>query len=64
MMWTDAHDVLFVREVLLFEPYQHRKGSVERKQVWEQLAVSLNANVDLIIRKICTRPFKHYSRKI
>ena len=50
MRWTDAHDVLFVREVLLFEPYQHRKGSVERKQVWEQLAVSLNANIDPIFR--------------
>ena len=48
--WAYAHDVLYVREVLLFEPYQHRKGSVEKKQVWEQLAVCLNASFDPIFR--------------
>lgn len=42
MRWSQAHDILFLREVLFQEPYQHRHGSVERGDIWEEIANTLN----------------------
>lgn len=42
MRWTEEHDITFVREILLYEPYNYRKGSVERKGIWQQIADALN----------------------
>ena len=42
MRWTEEHDILLLREILLYEPYNQRKGSVERGKVWDLLAESLN----------------------
>ena len=42
MRWTDEHDILLLREVLLCEPYKHEHGSTERGRVWEQIAETLN----------------------
>ena len=42
MRWSEAHDILLLREVLFREPYQHRHGSVERGDIWEEIATALN----------------------
>ena len=43
MKWTEEHEVLMLRELILMRPWQHRKGTSERGDDWEKLAVSLNA---------------------
>lgn len=42
MHWPAQHDEAFVREMLLFEPWQYRKGSQERGNVWKAIAESLS----------------------
>ena len=42
MKWTDSHDTMLLREILLFEPWKYRHGSVERGNVWESIAEPLN----------------------
>ena len=42
MKWTEEHETLMLRELMLVQPWQHRKGSVERGEDWENLAKSLN----------------------
>ena len=46
----NEHDVMLVRQVLLYEPWQHRQGSVERGQIWKAIAESLNSLEDLNFR--------------
>ena len=41
MHWTAPHNDAFVKEMLLFEPWQYKKGSVERGNVWKAIAESL-----------------------
>ena len=41
MKWTEAHDIFFLKEIFQFQPWQHKKGSVERGEVWESLACHL-----------------------
>ena len=43
MNWTQHHDVLLCREVLLLNPFQVRKGSAERGNLWKVVAENLNA---------------------
>lgn len=42
MEWSDKHDVVLCREVLVMEPYQHPYRSKERGDVWNQIAIHLN----------------------
>ena len=42
MEWSEKHDVVLCREVLLMEPYQHPYRSKERGDVWNQIALNLN----------------------
>ena len=42
MHWTDLHDTLMIREIILFEPWVYRFGSVERGESWKRIAESLN----------------------
>ena len=42
MTWTDEHNVMLLREILLFEPWIQKHGSTERGQVWKRIAESLN----------------------
>ena len=46
----NEHDVMLVRQVLLYEPWQHRQGSVERVQIWKAIAESLDSLEDLNFR--------------
>ena len=41
MKWTRKHDCLFVRELLLSEPWKYKKGTPERKEIWANIAASL-----------------------
>eukprot|EP00794_Sanderia_malayensis_P002275 gene2275-2615_t len=41
MKWSRKHDCIFIRELLLFEPWKHRKGTPEGVEVWERIAESL-----------------------
>ena len=41
MRWTNEQ-VMFLREVLVHEPWNHKYGSQERGNVWEKIAESLN----------------------
>ena len=42
MEWSEKHDVVLCREVLVMEPYQHPYRSKERGDVWNQIALNLN----------------------
>lgn len=43
MEWTMKHDILLCREILVCEPYNHRKGSNERGKTWTQISDTLNS---------------------
>ena len=43
MMWTNQHDILLCREIMLEEPYKFKHGSRERGQCWDKIANSLNS---------------------
>ncbi|XP_066920033.1 probable cyclin-dependent serine/threonine-protein kinase DDB_G0278487 [Clytia hemisphaerica] len=43
MAWTDDHNIIFMREVLMYEPWNHQKGKPERGQIWKNIAESLNS---------------------
>ena len=34
MKWTEPHDIYFLREMMLCQPWQHKKGSLERGETW------------------------------
>ena len=42
MVWNASHNDIFVREMYLAEPWQHKKGSRERGSAWDQISESLN----------------------
>ena len=43
MHWLNELDLILVQEVLLFESWRYRQGSVERGNVWKSISESLNA---------------------
>jgi len=43
MVWTEHHDILLLREILVNRPWIHKQGSTERKQVWGTIAAILNS---------------------
>ena len=56
MRWTKDHDLILLKEILLFEPYSQKRGSPERGRVWEQIAESLNGQrEDKILFKVSQR---------
>ena len=40
--WTKDHDELLVKEILSFEPYTYKEGTLERGNIWSNIAESLN----------------------
>ena len=42
MKWTKGHDELLVNEILLFEPYTYKEGTLEHGNIWNNIAESLN----------------------
>eukprot|EP00794_Sanderia_malayensis_P012617 gene12617-13906_t len=43
MQWLQEHDVALVREILLFQPWQHKHGSPERGMAWTRISESLTS---------------------
>ena len=42
MKWTEPHDIYFLREMMLCQPWEHKKGSTERGETWARLAANLS----------------------
>ena len=42
MRWTNEHDVIFLRTVLVHELWKYKYGSQKRENVWGKVAESLN----------------------
>ena len=39
---TEEHDNCLCQEILVFEPFKCKKGSITRGQIWEKIANNLN----------------------
>ena len=50
MKWTEAHDVHFLKEMTLYLPWLHKKGTTERGEIWANLATCLGAYTELKFR--------------
>ena len=66
MKWTKDHDIIFLRELLLFEPWNYKYGSKERGNCWERISESLNQLTDLFqsYTKIRSRPLSDIRKNI
>ena len=42
MEWTDEHDVLMLREMIVSDVFSFKKGSVSRGDAWDSIAEKLN----------------------
>ena len=42
MVWTNKHNEVLVQEIYLFDPWNFKRGSKQRGQVWERIGESLN----------------------
>ena len=47
MEWSDGHDVMLCREMLYEDPFQFKKGSPDRSEVWSKIARALNSCTEL-----------------
>ena len=69
MVWTESHDILLCREILIKNPFIYKKRSPQRGQVWQQIAINLshirepNFKVDLGQRGVRER-YKLLSNKL
>ena len=43
MEWTEDHDHSLSQEILALEPFKAKKGSIERGQIWDQIASNLKS---------------------
>ena len=66
MKWTKDHDIIFLRELLLFEPWNYKYGSKERGNCWERISESLNQLTDRFqsYTKIRSRPLSDIRKNI
>ena len=55
MVWTEQHDILFLREILHIQLWIHRHGSVERGQALDETAAILNSLVEEPFLKVNPR---------
>lgn len=42
MKWSEEHDLMLCREVLVVEPFNYPKQSKERGEIWGEIALNLN----------------------
>ena len=59
MRWTSGHDVIFLREVLVHEPWKQKYGSQEQGKVLEKIVESLN-----VLNTVCELYFKVTQRSV
>ena len=50
MEWTKSMTFIYVREIIVVEPFQFKKGTVARGQLWTKIAESLNSCKELKFR--------------
>lgn len=43
MEWTERHDIYLCREIIVVEPFQFKKSTVDRGKLWTKIAESLNS---------------------
>ena len=59
MSWTSEHDVIFLREVFVHEPWKQKHGLHEQGKIWERIAESLNG-----LNTACELYFKVTQRSV
>ena len=47
MRWSEAHDILLCREILMIRPYQFKSGSKESGSAWSFVSGDLNSILEL-----------------
>lgn len=47
MDWTENHDVVLCREILVTDPFQSKQRTVQRGKLWQSIADHLNDGVEL-----------------
>ena len=60
MKWTRNHDIIFLRELLLFEPRNYKYGSKERRNFWERISESFNQLTDISFKVTQRSVQDHY----
>ena len=63
MIWSEEHEFMLCREIVLHEMCQHKDGSCERGQSLDSIVVSLNS-VTTIWFKIDQRAFSDNIKKL
>ena len=43
MIWTAQHEEILLREILTYEPFNHKSGTIQRGESWKLIAESLNS---------------------
>jgi len=41
--WTERHGIYLCREIIVVDPFQFKKGTVDRGKLWTKIAESLNS---------------------
>ena len=60
MKRTNDHDIILLREILLFEPWNYKYGSKERGHCWERISESLNQLKDICFKVTQRSVQDHY----
>lgn len=47
MRWSEEHDLILCREILMIQPYQYRSGSKESGNAWTCISTDLNKIVEV-----------------
>ena len=47
MVWTNDHDEMLCREILVQEPYNYKPNTPQRGEIWKNIAAELNENRDM-----------------
>lgn len=43
MVWTEEHDKYLCREIITIDPFDTKKGTVQRSAKWSEIASALSA---------------------
>ena len=60
MQWAKDHDIIFLRELLLFEPWNHKYDSKEKGNWWERIDESLNQLTEISFKVTKRSVQDHY----
>ena len=63
MFWTPDHEIIFLREVILYDLYQHKEGPRERGLCLDRIAESLN-QIETLWFKVDQRALRDKLKKL